>query len=151
TYRELNSAPAVEPEVTKQEYERAIHQLTLPPGASWPAFNMPPNSVTSQGGGGGQAVAIAQHQWECYWVDAIRSGNAVGQTRAHTELQSLLDNNIFEAPVGASESWAPQPTPKAPFMVYANDGGLQWVSDGYAMAAAGHPQRLIQTCTANGG
>ncbi|MDX6552620.1 MAG: hypothetical protein QOH74_1108 [Gaiellales bacterium] len=149
-YDQFSSAPIVEPKVTKQEYEQATHQLTLPPGLTWPDFNMPPNTVTSQGGGGSEAVNVSQHAWECYWVDAIHSGNTAGQARSHTELQAILDNNVFEAPQGASESWAPQPTPKVPYAVYAPDGGLKWVQEMYDMAAAGQPQRLIQSCAANG-
>jgi hypothetical protein len=149
-YQELYSAPIVAPKVTKHEYEKATHQLTLPPGKTWPDFHMPPNSVTSQGGGSSQAVNISQHAWECYWVDAIKNGDTAGQQRAHAELQAILDHNVFVAPQGASESWAPQPTPKAPYAVYAPDGGFEYVQQTYDLAAAGQPQRLIQSCVANG-
>jgi hypothetical protein len=149
-YRELYSAPLVDPKVTKQEYENATHQLPLPPGKSWPDFHIAPNTVTSQGGGGSQAVNVSQHAWECYWVDAIRSGDVAAQQHAHAELQAILDHNVFVAPQGASESWAPQPTPKAPYAVYAPDGGFEFVQQMYDMAAAGQPERLMQSCVANG-
>jgi hypothetical protein len=149
-YQEFYSAPMVKPRVTHHEYQKATHELTLPPGMTWPDFHMPPNSVTSQGGGGSAALFVSQHAWECYWVDAIRSGDGAAGDRAHAELQAILDHNVFVAPNGASESWAPRPAPKVPYAVYADDGGLQWIQQAYTMAAAGHPQRLIQSCTANG-
>jgi len=150
-YQALQDAPIVDPEVTKQEYQRATRQLTLPPGTSWPDWALSRNSVTTQGGGGAHAVVVAQHEWECYWVDAIRTDNDAAGREAHAALRSLLANNIVEAPAGASEGWAPQPAPDRPIVAYAHDGGLQWITDTYALAAAGHPQRLIQSCTANGG
>ena len=139
----------VGPEVTKSEYRRAQHHLTLPPGYSWPAMHIPPNTVTSPGAGGGHAVMAAQNAWECYWVKAIRRDDAAGQRRAHRELESLLANNIIEAPAGASENWSPPNPPNGPYAVFAHDGGLQWVRETYRLAAAGHPQRLVDSCRAN--
>ena len=62
---------AVEPDVTRTEYRSAQHELTLPPGISWPALHIDPNSLTGRGAGGGRAVGIAENAWECYWVQAI--------------------------------------------------------------------------------
>ena len=139
----------VEPPVTRQEYLDAQKQLVLPPGVAWPKFSMPPNSVTSRGGGGGQAVYFAMNAWECYWVDAIRRGDAAAGQRAHDELDRLLANNVFEAPAGASEDWAPSPYPSVPFARFAHDGGLDWIRQGYEQAAAGNPRRVAQSCRAN--
>jgi hypothetical protein len=139
----------VKPPVTKQEYRNAQDVLTLPPGATWPQLNVDPNSVTTRGGGGAYAVMIAMGSWECYWVDAIRSGDAQAQNQAHTELDSLLADHAVIAPAGASENWAP--TGHAfPVVAFADDGGYQYKQQMYADAAAGHPQNLIQSCRANG-
>jgi hypothetical protein len=112
-------------------------------------MHIDPNSVTSVGAGGGHAVLAAQNAWECYWVDAIRSGDTKAQSRAHAELESLLANNVVVAPNGSSENWTPPNPPRAPYAVFADDGGFQWVQQTYALAAAGHPQRLIDSCRAN--
>jgi hypothetical protein len=139
----------VKPPVTKQEYRNAQDVLTLPPGAKWPVLNVDPNSVTSRGGGGGMAVMIAMGSWECYWVDAIKSGDREAQQKAHAELDSLLANHVVIAPAGASENWAP--TGHAfPVVAFADDGGYQWKQKTYADAAAGHPHNLIQSCRVNG-
>jgi hypothetical protein len=139
----------VEPPVTRAEYVQAQKQLTLPPGYSWPKLYVDPNSVTGVGAGGGHAVLIAQHAWECYWVDAIRNGDTAAQERAHRQLDTLLANNILEAPAGASENYILPNPPNVPYLVYAHDGGLAWIREGYAMAAAGNPQRIIDSCRAN--
>jgi hypothetical protein len=141
----------VEPPVTKQEYLDAQAQLTLPPGAEWPTFDLAPlaNSVTSRGAGGGHAVMIAMNAWECHWARAIRRGDQAAERRAHDELNALLASNVYEAPPGAPEGWTPTPMPTVPFAVFANDGGLGWVRATYEQAAAGDPRNLIQSCRAN--
>jgi hypothetical protein len=140
----------VRPPVTRHEYRNAQHQLTLPPGVAWPKFNMPgPKTVTSRGGGGGRAVLIAENAWECYWVEAIRKGDTKAERQAQGELNALLANNVFVAPVGAPEGWIPSPQPTVPFAVWAHDGGLNWIRATYAAAAAGNPSKLIQSCRAN--
>ena len=140
---------AVKPPVTRHEYKVAQHQLTLPPGYTWPSFHIDPKSVTGIGAGGGHAVGVAQDAWTCYWVDAIRSGGTAAQQRAHDELVSLLENNVVVAPNGAPENWTPPNPPNAPYAVFADDGGYQWLQKTYADAAAGHPQNLIDYCRAN--
>ena len=139
----------VKPDVTETEYRQAQDELTLPPGYNWPNLHVDPNSVTTRGGGGGHAVAIAQTAWECYWAAAIRNGDAAAGARAHSQLASLLRNNVIVAPSGASENWAPPVTPGHPYAVYADDGGYQWKQQTYELAAAGHPQRLRESCRAN--
>jgi hypothetical protein len=140
---------AVGPDVTKAEYLAAQHELELPPGATWPSIRFQANSVTGRGAGGGHAVLIAQNAWECYWVNAIRAGDTRAATRARRELQSLLDHNILEAPAGAPEDWLPANPPAVPWVAFAHDGGLNWIRQNYALAAAGHPRGLEQSCRAN--
>jgi hypothetical protein len=140
---------AVEPPVTRREYREAQSRLVLPPGYTWPSMYIPANSVTSPGAGGSHAVLAAQNLWECYWVKAIRTGDAAAQRRSHAMLLSLLQNNMVEAPVGAPEDWIPSNPPSVPFAVFAHDGGLDWIRQTYALAAAGRPQRLEQSCRAN--
>jgi hypothetical protein len=142
-------ADVVMPDVTKAEYRDAQQKLALPPGARWPTLHVEANSVTTRGGGGGYAVAIAQNAWECYWVRAIRNSDQTAAARAHAQLDSLLRHNVVVAPAGASENWAPSIKPNQPRAVYARDGGYEWVRDTYALAAAGHTQRLAQRCIAN--
>jgi hypothetical protein len=139
----------VKPDVTKAEYREAQQELALPPGVTWPTLHVDPNTVTSRGGGGGFAVAIAQNAWECYWVRAIRGGDATAAARARVQAERLLRDNVIVAPAGASENWSPPVTPNHPYAVYADDGGYGWVHDTYALAAAGQPQRLVQRCAAN--
>src|SRR5438045_339998 len=122
-----NHAPAVKPPVTKQEYLQAQHSLAMPPGKNWPSYTMQPNTVTGKGGGASTAVMVSQHAWECYWVDAIRSDDTLGQRRAYTVLEKLLANNVVVAPNGAPEDWAPSPAPTVPYSIWADDGGLEYV------------------------
>jgi hypothetical protein len=140
---------AVGPDVTQAEYLAAQDELELPPGATWPSLHFEPNSVTGRGAGGGHAVLIAQNAWECYWAQAIRTGDAAAATRAHRELQGLLDHNILEAPVGAPEDWLPASPPNVPWVAFAHDGGLSWIRRGYALAAAGNATQIEQSCRAN--
>lgn len=140
---------AVGPRVTRHEYLHAQHQLTLPPGVTWPDYHLDPGTLTGRGGGGGRAVLVAENAWECYWVRAIQRGDAAAQRRAHNELDALLANNVIVAPKRASENWTPPNPPKTPYAVFASDGGLEWLQATYAAAAAGHPQNLIASCRAN--
>ncbi len=139
----------VEPPVTRQEYRNAQDVLTLPPGATWPDLDVPRNSVTTRGGGGSYAVMIAMGSWECYWVDAIRSGDEEAQEQSHAALTSLLRDHAVIAPAGASENWAP--TGHAfPVVAFADDGGYEHKQKMYTDAAAGRPRELVQSCKANG-
>jgi hypothetical protein len=139
----------VGPDVSRAEYVNAQSELTLPPGYAWPTFHMDPNSVTGRGAGGGHAVLAVQNAWECYWTKAIRTGDRAAQTRAHAVLTGLLAHNVLEAPPGASENWTPADPPNVPYIVFAHDGGLDWIRQNYALAAAGHRQRLAQSCRVN--
>ena len=139
----------VKPPVTRQEYRNAQDILKLPPGATWPDLNLESNSVMSMGGGGSYAVMIAMGSWECYWADAIKSGDQQAQQQAHAQLDELLADHAVIAPEGASENWSP--TGHAfPVVAFADDGGYQYKQQMYADAAAGKPHQLIQSCRANG-
>jgi hypothetical protein len=140
---------AVKPPVTEREYRAAQHELALPPGYRWPALPIEANTVTSRGAGGGHAVLVAQNDWECYWVDAIRRGDVASQSRAQRVLDTLLLRNVIVAPPGAPENWTPPDPPDRPFVVFAHDGGYDWKRATYALAAAGKTERLRQSCTAN--
>ena len=139
----------VKSDVTSAEYRQAQRQLPLPAGVTWPTLHFEANTVMSRGGGGGLAVAIAQNAWECDWVRALRARDEKSAVVAQTEAQRLLHNNVVVAPAGASENWAPPVIAGHPYAVYADDGGYEWARDAYALAAAGHPQRLAQRCRAN--
>lgn len=139
----------VKPDVTLAEYTQAQGELQLPPGYRWPVLHVQQNSVTTRGGGGSYAVLIAQNRWECYWAAAIGNGDVVAGKRAQAELESLLRNNVVVAPAGASENWAPPVAPGHPYAAFADDGGYEWKRRMYALAAAGHPQRLVGSCRAN--
>lgn len=134
----------------KAEYAKAQKQLTMPPGYTWPALHWPPNSVTSLGAGGAFAVSLDQDAWECYWVDAIRAGDAAEERRAQAALDDLMRNHTVIAPVGASENWSPPYAEDTPTQVFADDGGYQYKQRMYREAAAGHPRLLEQSCRANG-
>jgi hypothetical protein len=140
---------AVGPPVTRSEYRTAQQELTLPPGYTWPAFHVEANSLTGRGAGGGHAVLVAENDWQCYWVAAIRRGDGGAQKRAQDELNALLAHNTIVAPAGAPENWTPPNPPEQPYAVFAADGGFEWLRETYEQAAAGHPQRLIDTCRAN--
>jgi hypothetical protein len=134
----------------KAEYAKAKTELTLPPGYAWPKLHWPAHTVTSRGAGGGYAVAFDQGAWECYWVTAIRSGDAAASRRAHIALDYLLAKNSVVAPAGASENWSPPIAEDTPTQVFADDGGFQYKQRMYAAAAAGNPQQLEQSCRNNG-
>jgi hypothetical protein len=141
----------VEPPVTIQEYFDAQKQLELPPGVAWPPPDVAPhdNSVTRIGAGGSRAVLIAMNEWECFWADAIRRGDANAGRRAHDELNRLLAVNVFRAPAEAPEEWVPSPLPNVPFAVFSHNGGLGSIRQSYVRAAAGDPTEIAQSCRAN--
>jgi hypothetical protein len=91
----------------------------------------------------------AMNAWECYWAAAIRRGDDAAGREAHSQLDRLLANNVFQAPQGASEGWAPTPFPSVPFVAFADDGGLDWIRGNYEAAAAGDPTGIAQSCRAN--
>lgn len=131
-------------------YVAAQRDLVLPPGVSWPARTLPRDTVTSRYQPGGQAVGFAQGAWECYWAHAIHTGDRAAQVRAHAALSQLVANHIVVAPGGSSENVEPPASVKMPVEIYADDGGLQYVKHMYALAAAGNPTLLDQSCRANG-
>jgi hypothetical protein len=95
----------------KAEYAAAQKQLTMPHGYRWPPLNWPAHSVTSRGAGGAFAVTIDQDAWECYWVDAIHSGDVAAQRRANAALDDLIANHIVVAPAGSPEPGAAASAP----------------------------------------
>jgi hypothetical protein len=131
-------------------YRDATRQLTLPPGQHWPNRTLPPETVTSRTQPGGTAVAIAQTAWECYWVGAIRHGDAAAGAQAHAALEELLAHHVVVAPPGSPENVAPPGGTTPPFEIYASDGGIRFVRRMYRNAASGDPTTLIQSCRANG-
>ena len=134
----------------KAEYAAAKKQLTLPPGYTWPALHWPAKTVTSRGAGGGFAVGFDQGAWECYWVDAIKTGDVAAGRRAQSALDDLMKNHSVIAPAGASENWSPPNAEDMPTQVFADDGGYQYKQHMYAAAAAAKPRLLEQSCQNNG-
>jgi hypothetical protein len=134
----------------QSEYTAAQKQLAVPPGYAWPPLNWPSNAVTSRGGGGAIAVYRDQDAWECYWVDAIHSGNVAAQRQSKAALDDLMRKNIVIAPDGSPEDYTPPQSFQRPTAAFADDGGYQYKQRTYAEAAAGHPRLLEQSCRANG-
>jgi hypothetical protein len=134
----------------KAEYVAAQKQLTMPPGYTWPPLNWPANSVTSRGAGGAFAVSNDQDAWECYWVDAIDSGDLAAKRKAHAALDDLMAHHIVIAPAGSPEDYTPPQSSQTPTLAFADDGGYQYKQRMYAEAAAGKPKLLEQSCRANG-
>ena len=132
------------------EYAAAQKQLTMPPGYNWPPLNWPSHTVTSRGAGGAFAVSLDQDAWECYWVGAIHSGDAVAQRRSKAALDELMKDHIVIAPAGSPEDYTPPQSFQTPTLAFADDGGYQYKQRMYAEAAAGKPRLLEQSCRANG-
>jgi hypothetical protein len=150
TYGVSSWLVAVKPPVTIREYREAQQVLPLPPGATWPGYRFQAETVMSPGAGGSIAVSQAIGAWECYWGSAIRRDDAAAARRAHDELSTLLRDNVVIAPKDAPENYAPPYDPKHPLAVFADDGGYQYKERIYAEAAAGAPERLFESCAANG-
>ena len=139
------------PREWRKLYRTATRELTLPPGMRWPYRTLAPNTVTSRNEPGGMAVAIAQVSWECYWTAAIRSNNTAAERRAQSALTDIVRHHIVVAPAGSPENVAPPAGTRPPFAIYASDGGLAYDKHQYALAAAGDPSGIAQSCRANRG
>ncbi len=139
------------PREWRRLYRDATHDLRLPPGMAWPYRTLPPNTITSRTEPGGMAVGIAQVAWECYWTEAIGAGNTRAQRSAQAALTDLVRHHIVVAPPGSPENVAPPAGTKPPFEIYASDGGLAYVKHAYALAAAGDPSGVAESCRANRG
>jgi hypothetical protein len=141
---------AVKPDVTFAEYTEAQSLVPLPPGATWPALHVDPDSMTTRGGGGGgYALEIAMTKWECYWAAAIHDGDRSAQRRSDTVLHDLLRNHAVIKPDAAPEDWVPASPPAFPYVVFADDGGYQYELRTWAAAAAGDASGVAQSCRAN--
>jgi hypothetical protein len=131
-------------------YRDAQSKLTMPPGTKWPVRTLQANTVTSPLQPGGEAVAISQVAWECYWADAIKQGDGQAGRQAQAALTDIARHHILVAPEGTSENTAPNGHVDGPVAIYADDGGFEYFTKMIADAAAGHPATLIQSCRANG-
>ncbi len=67
---------AVRPPVTKAEYRAAQHELTLPPGYSWPTLHVTPNSMTGQGAAAGRWPRPSRPTRRCRSGDSRRVADA---------------------------------------------------------------------------
>lgn len=139
------------PREWRKLYRVATRELPLPPGMRWPYRTLAPNTVTSRDEPGRIAVGIAQVSWECYWAGAIRVGDAPAARRSQAALRDIVDHHIVVAPPGSPENVAPPAGTKPPFEIYASDGGLAHAKHAYALAAAGDPSGIAQSCRANRG
>jgi len=140
-----------DPRVWRGLYRDATQELRLPPGMAWPYRTLPPHTITNRTEPGGMAVGIAQTAWECYWTEAIRANDRTAERDAHSALTDLVRHHIVVAPPGSPENVAPPAGTQAPFEIYASDGGISYVKHNYALAAAGDPSGVAQTCRANRG
>jgi hypothetical protein len=140
-----------DPRLWRKLYRDATHQLRLPPGMAWPYRTLAPNTITNRSQPGGMAVGIAQTAWECYWTEAIRANDASAERSAQAALTDLVRHHIVVAPPGSPENVAPPAGTKPPFAIYASDGGIRYVKHNYALAAAGDPSGVAQSCRANRG
>ncbi len=139
------------PREWRRLYRDAARELTLPPGMRWPYRSLAPDTITSRDEPGGMAVGIAQVSWECYWTSAIRAGDTAAGRRAEAALADIVRHHIVVAPAGSPENVAPPAGTRAPFEIYASDGGLGYDKRNYARAAAGDPSGIAQSCRANRG
>jgi hypothetical protein len=140
-----------DPRVWRKLYRDATHELRLPPGMAWPYRTLAPHTITNRSEPGGMAVGISQTAWECYWTEAIRAGDTQAQGSARTALTDLVRHHIVVAPPGSPENVAPPAGTKPPFAIFASDGGIRYVKHNYALAAAGDPSGVAQSCRANRG
>ncbi len=139
------------PREWRKLYRKATRELTLPPGMRWPYRTLAPNTVTSRDEPAGMAVGIAQVSWECYWTAAIRADDTPAERRAQAALSDIVRHHIVVAPPGSPENVAPPAGTRPPFEIYASDGGLAYDKHHYALAAAGDPSGIAQSCRANRG
>jgi len=140
-----------DPRVWRKLYRDATHELRLPPGMAWPYRTLAPHTITNRSEPGGMAVGISQTAWECYWTEAIRAGDTQAQGSAWAALTDLVRHHIVVAPPGSPENVAPPAGTKPPFAIFASDGGIRYVKHNYALAAAGDPSGVAQSCRANRG
>jgi hypothetical protein len=138
-----------DPRVWRKLYRDATHELRLPPGMAWPYRTLAAHTITNRSQPGGMAVAISQTAWECYWTEAIRANDTQAAGAAQAALTDLVRHHVVVAPPGSPENVAPPAGTKPPFMIYASDGGLRYVKHNYALAAAGDPSGVAQSCRAN--
>ena len=123
----------------------------ISPGTERAFLMAEPNTITNRSQPGGMAVGIAQTAWECYWTEAIRANDASAERSAQAALTDLVRHHIVVAPPGSPENVAPPAGTKPPFAIYASDGGIRYVKHNYALAAAGDPSGVAQSCRANRG
>jgi len=140
-----------DPRVWRKLYRDATHELRLPPGMAWPYRTLAPHTITNRSEPGGMAVGISQTAWECYWTEAIRAGDRQAQGSARAALTDLVRHHIVVAPPGSPENVAPPAGTRPPFAIFASDGGIRYVKHNYALAAAGDPSGVAQSCRANRG
>jgi hypothetical protein len=138
-----------DPRVWRKLYRDATRELRLPPGMAWPYRTLAPHTITNPSEPGGMAVAISQTAWECYWTEALRAHDAQAASQAGAALTDLVRHHMVVAPPGSPENVAPPAGTRPPFMIYASDGGLGYVKHTYALAAAGDPSGVAQSCRAN--
>jgi hypothetical protein len=140
-----------DPRVWRTLYRDATQELRLPPGMAWPYRTLAPHTITNRSEPGGMAVAISQTAWECYWTEAIHAGDTRAEHSAKAALTDIVRHHIVVAPAGSPENVAPPAGTKPPFAIYASDGGIRYVKHTYALAAAGNPSGVAQSCRANRG
>ena len=140
-----------DPRVWRKLYREPRTSCACRPAWRWPYRTLAPHTITNRSEPGGMAVGISQTAWECYWTEAIRAGDRQAQGSARAALTDLVRHHIVVAPPGSPENVAPPAGTRPPFAIFASDGGIRYVKHNYALAAAGDPSGVAQSCRANRG
>ncbi len=139
-------------DVFAREYAAAQAALILPPGATWPAREIPSDVIIATGRGGAgesMAVLIAMTSWQCYVADAADRGDAAATRAGIAALYDLVDHHLVDVPEGTPEDGSAPSEIPGPIAQEAPGGQAimrGWVDD----AAAGDVSRLRDACIANG-
>ena len=141
------AGPETANEVFQREYAQAHGALRLPPGVSWPARLIEPNTAIGIGRGGlgeSTAVVFAVSAWQCFAVDSGGPARAA----ALVELTNLIENHVVAVPAGTPEDGAAPSGRPGPIAQFADDGRERQLRD-VRRAERGDMSGVAQFCRAN--